>query len=154
SFLQWHSNNSASSYRDNINYINIRGNFKGVLYNNRRALKVENEYSPFFNRLNLNYKNTGYAAILRMITNLYGMNNNIDNSMLFKFHHVVNLIISPTLYRDFDFKLKLRKGFESSFRVKGQDEKPRFSKKDNFINWLLYDYCHTLASYFLASDSL
>lgn len=141
-------------YKDNINYFSFRHRYSGNTYQHYQSMTIENEPSHLFNRINLSQQNTGYTAIFQMIIDL---NKQVDvgkeNNFMFAFKNNMYLTITPSMHINDDIDLKLDKGFDDKFNLVHLDTNqhlPRikFNQKQDFINQLLYNFCHYLASQF------
>lgn len=138
--------------RGGINYFNHRHHFSGNAYGHYASMQIERDYSHLFNRVNLNKDNTGLSATYRMLCELNKQNVDIPEKIfMFNYRHNAKLIISKDMYLNHDIDLNLEKGFHEKFNILRDpimDDQPKFSKRVDFINCLLYEYCHYLAAQF------
>jgi predicted ATPase len=140
------------SHKDNINYFSFRHRYSGNAYRHHQSMIIENEPSHLFNRINLTQQNTGYSAIYQMIIDFNNeTNSSLDTNFMFTFKNKMYLNITPNLHINDDIKLGIEKGFESKFNLLSlgnHEPRIKFNAKQDFINKLLYDFCHSLASQF------
>ncbi|MUK88188.1 AAA family ATPase [Ornithinibacillus sp. L9] len=148
-FLQ---SSQGRDYKEDINYFSFRYRYSKKTYRHHQSMKIENEPSHLFNRINISPQNTGYSAIFQMINDLNNKtSSNNDNNFMFTFKNEMYLKITPNMYINDEINLEIEKGFEKKIdllNLGSHKNQTKFNEKQDFINKILYDFCHCLASQF------
>lgn len=129
-----------------IDFFSFRHRYNGETFKHIYSMKIENEHSSFFNRINLSSKNTGTVAIYQMVSSLNKKKS--KEFSMFNYRNDVQLTITPSMHINEKIDLEINKGFNER-SIFFEEKNNKFNNKDHFIHHFLYSLCHSLASQFI-----